>query len=777
MRITAVGAGPASLYFSILMKQAFPEVEIELHERNEAGATFGWGVVFSDETLGHFEQADPQTYEAITREFAYWTDIDTWVHDQCVRSTGHGFCGMSRKRLLEIFTERARALGVTINFEHEIEDPLALADADLLIAGDGLRSVVREQWKEHFRPTLDWRHCRFTWLGTSLPLDAFTFIFRENEHGLFQVHAYPFQRNLSTFIVECHADTWERAGLDKASEVETVAYMEALFADHLKGHRLLTNMSIWRAFPTVRNERLHHENVVLLGDAAHTAHFSIGSGTKLAMEDAIALVEAFRAKGLGDVPAALQAYEDMRGLEALKLQKAAQTSLEWFENSARYMHQDPVTFTFNLMSRSKRITYDNLTMRDPAFMARVTQQYAERQGLAAGAEPPPPAFVPFTVKGLTLHNRLVVSPMCQYSAVEGSPTAWHQVHLGSLAVGGAGLVFTEMTNVSPDARITHGCAGIYTDEHEAAWKQIVTFAHEHSRALVGLQLGHAGRKGSCTLPWNGDRPIQGEGAWTCVGPSALPFDQDWPSPREMDRGDMDRTLEDYRAATARALRAGFDVIELHMAHGYLLSSFLSPLSNQRSDAYGGDLAGRARFPLEVLAAVREVWGEERPLFVRVSATDWLDDAGGLTIADSVALAHLLKAAGCDVIDVSSGGNVPHSAVEYGRMYQVPFAERIRHEVQIPVMAVGAILGADHANTIIAAGRADLCALARPHLRNPHLSLDESARYFAETQPWPLQYVAARPRRKTEPVGLAQILRDRRPRIRYGARDEPTSTDA
>ena len=777
MRITAVGAGPASLYFSILMKQVFPEVEIELHERNTAGATFGWGVVFSDETLGHFEQADPQTYEAITREFAYWTDIDTWIHDECVRSTGHGFCGMSRKRLLEIFTERARELGVTINFESEIEDPAALVGADLLIAGDGLRSVVRGQWEEHFRPTLDWRHCRFTWLGTTLPLEAFTFIFRENEHGLFQVHAYPFQRDLSTFIVECHADTWAKAGLDHASEEETVAYMEALFADHLKGHKLLSNMSIWRAFPTVRNERLYHDNVVLLGDAAHTAHFSIGSGTKLAMEDAIALVEAFREKGLDDVPGALKAYDDMRGLEALKLQKAAQTSLEWFENSSRYLAQDPITFTFNLMSRSKRITYDNLTMRDPAFMARVTEHYATTQGLGAGSGAPPPAFVPFRVKGLTLHNRLVVSPMCQYSAVDGCPNSWHHVHLGSLAVGGAGLVFTEMTNVSPDARITHACAGIYTDEHEAAWKQIVSFAHEHSRALMGLQLGHAGRKGSCTLPWEGDRPISGEDAWSCVAPSAVPFGSDWPTPREMNRDDMDRVIADFRSATTRARRAGFDVLELHMAHGYLLSSFISPLSNLRNDDYGGRIESRARFPLEVLAAVREEWGAERPLFVRISASDWLDADGGLTMEDSVALAHLLKAAGCDVIDVSSGGNVPHSAVEYGRMYQVPFAERIRAEVQIPVMAVGAILGADHANTILAAGRADLCALARPHLRNPHLSLDESARYFAETQPWPMQYVAARPRRKSDPATLAEILRDRRPRIRYGSRDEEAAGDA
>jgi len=764
MRIVSVGAGPAALYFSILMKQSHPDVSITLYEQNAADATFGWGVVFSDETLGHFEQADPASYAAITEAFAYWTDIDTYVHDQLVRSTGHGFCGMSRAGLLRLFRERCLELGVEIHYDHPIEDPRELAaSCDLLLGADGLRSVVRGAWEDAFKPSLDWRTCRFTWLGTTLPLEAFTFIFRESEHGLFQVHAYPFEEGLSTFIVECHDDTWHRAGLDKATEEETVAYVEALFADHLQGHRILTNKSIWRRFPTVRCKRWHHEHVVLLGDAAHTAHFSIGSGTKLAMEDAIALQEAFRAHGTDDVPKVLAAYEATRRVDVLKIQKAAQTSLEWFENSTRYLPQDPVTFTFNLMSRSKRITYDNLRMRDPAFVDTVRDTFAARTGHTGAA--PVPAFVPFRLPGLDLASRIVVSPMCQYQAVDGIPGDWHFVHLGSLATGGAGLVLTEMTNVSAEGRITPGCTGIYTQAQEDAWARIVAFAHAQGTP-IGLQLGHAGRKASCSAPWEGDAPLPGADAWTSLGPTSTPFRPSWPAPQAMDRASMDATTAEFVEATRRARRAGFDVLELHMAHGYLLSSFLSPLTNTRTDAYGGSPEGRFRYPLEVLAAVRETWGEERPLFVRVSASDWLDDEGGLTLDETVALAHRLKDAGVHVIDVSSAGNVPESRPEYGRMYQVPFAERIRHEVGIPVMAVGGILGVDHANTVLAAGRADLCAIARGHLLNPHLALAASAAYRDQTLPWPKSYQAARPAPRQEDAGIASILRRRAPRIRH-----------
>ena len=758
MRIVSIGGGPAGLYFSILMKQAYPQARVEVHERNRPDDTFGWGVVFSDETLGNFQAADPASFAEITSNFAYWSDIETYYADTCVRSTGHGFCGLSRKKLLQIFHGRCRELGVELTFEAEVTpDDLdgRFADADLVLAADGLNSAVRERFAEHFRPSLDWRVAKFAWIGTDKPLDAFTFIFRENEHGVHQVHAYPFQHDpeLSTFIVECHEDTWKRAGLDRASEADSVTYYEALFADHLEGYRLLTNRSLWRSFPTVKNERWSHGRYVLIGDSAHTAHFSIGSGTKLAMEDAIALVDAFKAHGgpleSMPVPEILEAYEESRRIDVIKTQKAAQTSLEWFEHSARYMGQHPVQFSFNLMTRSKRITYDNLRERDPALVDRVDAWFAEDQGLAvpAGGKAPAPMFVPLELRGLTLPNRLVVSPMCQYSAVDGVVNDWHLMHLGSRAVGGAGLVFTEMTNVSEQGRITYGCAGLWNDEQQAAWKRVVDFAHAHAKGAIGIQLAHAGRKGSCNLPWEGDDPLRDGTAWETIGPSAEPFGPDWPAPREMTRADMDRVRDDFVAAARRAEAAGFDLVELHLAHGYLLSAFISPVSNHRTDEYGGSLEKRMRFPLEVFEAVRAAWPEGKPMSARISATDWLGDEG-LTGDDAVAIARMLRERGLDLIDVSTAGNTPRSKPEYGRMYQVPFAERIRLELKdtgLKVMAVGAILGHDHANTVLAAGRADLCALARPHLVNPHLTLNAAVAYGHDDQHWPNQYLAAKPR--------------------------------
>ncbi len=755
MRVKSIGAGPAGLYFAILAKKRWPELEIELYERNRADDTFGWGVVFSDETLGNFEEADPESYAAIQAELAYWTDIETYFADTCVRSTGHGFSGLERKSLLEILQERCRELGVAMHFQHDVSDPAQLArECDLLLGADGINSIVRETWKERFRPSLDWRKCKFCWLGTDKPLEAFTFVFRENEHGLFQVHAYPFRTGaepFSTWIVECREEVWKRAKLDEADEAATVVYMERLFADDLGGHRLLTNRSLWRTFPTIKNETWHHENVVLIGDSAHTAHFSIGSGTKLAMEDSIALVEAFAQTGLDDVPRALAAYEDARYVETLKTQKAAQTSLEWFENSARYVHQHPLQLEFNLMSRSKRITYDNLALRDPELVRRATEWYARDVGMppASDGRIPPPMFAPLRLRGLELRNRIVVSPMCQYSASDGVVGDWHLVHLGSRAIGGAGLVITEMTDVSAEGRITPGCAGMYTQEHVSAWKRIVEWVHENSAAQLGIQLAHAGRKGSCCVPWEGDAPLRDARAWTTLGPSALPFDADWPAPREMSRADMDRVRDEFVAATRRAEEAGFDLVELHMAHGYLLSSFLSPTSNARTDRYGGSLENRMRYPLEVFDAVRAAWPQEKPLAVRISATDWMPDGSGLTEDDAVEIARALAFHGCDLVDVSTGGNTPASEPQYGRMYQVPFAERIKHEVDVRVMAVGAIQGADHANTVLLAGRADLCALARPHLVDPYLTLRASIDYEYVDQPWPNQYLPAKPTAKRE----------------------------
>ena len=748
MRIACVGGGPAALYFSLLMRQAFPDAAITVHERNRADDTFGWGVVFSEETLGHFEQADAPSYAEITRRFVRWGEIDTWIGEQRVRSTGHGFCGLSRKRLLQVLQERARSVGVDLVFENEVPDPRALqGDVDLLVGADGVQSLVRGAWADRFRPDVRLGAARFTWLGTTKPLEAFTFIFRESPHGLFTVHAYPFEAGLSTFIVECSEATWTKAGLDHADEPATAAYVERLFADHLYGHRILTNRSIWRRFPTVRNESWHTENVVLLGDAAHTAHFSIGSGTKLAMEDAIALVDAFRRLGTDDVPRALAAYQEARAKDVARLQRAARVSQAWFEEPERYLKQDPDTFVFNLMTRSQRLTWGNLAKRDPALTRRVAAQWARAHGLPEGdatTPPVPPLLAPLELRGVRLANRVVVSPMCQYSAVDGVPQEWHLVHLGSRAVGGAGLVFGEATGVSPDGRITYGCTGLWNDEQEDAWRRIVEFVHRESAAKVGLQIAHAGRKASCALPWEGGKPLEGAEAWTTLGPSALPFAEGWHVPREMTRADMDRVRDDFAASAFRAARAGFDVLELHAAHGYLLSSFLTPVANARTDAWGGTLAKRMRFPLEVVEAVRAVWPQDRPLFVRLTGSDWLPEGEGMTPADAVEVARALKDRGVDVVDVSSGGNTPKSAIEYGRLYQIPFADRVRHEAEVTTMAVGGVPDADHANTVLAAGRADLVAIARGHLLNPYLALQAAADARFAAFAWPRQYRPARP---------------------------------
>lgn len=745
MKIACLGGGPAGLYFAILMKKAFPEAAIVVHERNKADDTFGFGVVFSDETLGNFEAADEPTYREIRRLFRYWGDIETHLGDEVVRSTGHGFCGMSRRRLLQVFHARCRELGVELRFESDVVDD-STVQADLVVACDGINSAVRARHADHFQPSLDWRKCKFTWLGTTLPMDAFTFWFERTEFGVFQVHAYPFEEGLGTFIVECTEEAWRAAGLDKADEAATIAFCERVFARKLGGHKLVANRSIWRTFPTVRCGAWTKGNLVLIGDAAHTAHFSIGSGTKLAMEDAIALRDAFVRHGVQDVPATLAKYEEERKTEVLKLQKAAQTSLEWFENSARYMDQDPVEFTFNLMTRSKRITYENLRKRDPELVRRATERYARARGraTAAGRATPPPAFVPLAIRGIELANRIVVSPMCQYSAHEGVPGDWHLVHLGSRAIGGAGLVLAEATSVSSDGRITLGCTGLWNDAQRDAWKRIVDFVHASSGAKLGIQLGHAGRKASCSTPWEGDAPLVDARAWPTIGPSADAFKEGWHVPKAMTRSDMDRVRDDFVAATRRALAAGFDLVELHAAHGYLLSSFLSPLSNRRLDEHGGSLANRMRYPLEVVEAVRAEWPADRPLFVRISASDWLDAEGGFTCDDAVVLARELKLRGVDCVDVSSAGNSPRSRIDFGRMYQVPFADAIRHGAGVLVQCVGAVQGIDHANTVLAAGRADLVAMARPHLADPYLALHAAAEAGHEV-PWPRQYLAAKPR--------------------------------
>ncbi len=743
MKIASIGGGPAGLYFSILMKKAFPEASIEVFERNKPDDTFGWGVVFSDETLGGFEVADAQTYQAILDNFKYWDRIDTYFGGECTVSTGHGFCGMSRMKLLQIMHARCLELGVTLNFETDIPDLERFEDYDLVLAADGVNSFIRERYAEHFKPKIDWRKCKFSWLGTDKPLEAFTFIFKENEHGLFQVHAYPYEDGRSTWIVECREEVWKNAGLDTATEEDTVKYCAELFKEELDGHNLLINRSVWRTFPTITNEVWHYKNIVLMGDALHTAHFTIGSGTKLAMEDAIGLVEAFKQHGTSDIKKVAEAYQEARFVEGIKLQKTAHTSLKWFENSSRYLSQTPAEFSFNLMTRSKRITYDNLKLRDPKLVERAAKHVQEVSGapLTSTGEVPPPMFTPFEFGGLELANRVVISPMCQYSAEEGTPGDWHLVHYGSRSLGGAALLICEATAVSPEGRITPGCTGLWNDEHTAAWKRIVDFVHTQGTAKIGLQIGHAGRKASVSRPWEGDAPLK-DGAWQTLAPSAVPFDEGWQAPLELDRAGMDRVRDDFVAAAKRARAAGFDLLELHMAHGYLLSSFLSPLSNFREDEYGGSLEDRARFPLEVLRAVRAEWSGA--LAVRISAYDWLGKRG-LRPKDASLFSRWAQEAGADLIDVSSAGNSPESRIEFGRMYQLPFAEKIKFDVGVPVMTVGAVLGADHVNTIIAAGRADLCAMARPHLKDPYLTLHAAEDYEFFDQPWPKQYLAVAPR--------------------------------
>ncbi|PYM20479.1 MAG: bifunctional salicylyl-CoA 5-hydroxylase/oxidoreductase [Candidatus Rokuibacteriota bacterium] len=744
MKIVSVGGGPAGLYFAILMKKADPAHEITVLERNRPDDTFGFGVVFSDATLDNFREADPETHAAITQAFAHWDDIDIHYQDQVLTSTGHGFSGMSRQALLDILQARAKDLGVVLQFSSEVTDPAAWAGADLVLAADGVNSALRLRYAAHFQPAIDWRRNRFVWLGTTFPFPAFTFMFKESEHGLWRVHAYRYDARSSTFILEATEATWRRAGLDEASEDETVAFVARLFARELDGHPVLKNRSLWRSFPTVRNGRWHHDNIVLVGDAAHTAHFSIGSGTKLAMEDAIALCRALGEHR--DVTPALAAYEAERRPQVETLQRAAQTSLEWFEHTERYHGRlEPAQFAFSLLTRSLRVTHENLKARDAKFVATVDGWLADKASRQSGvavpaAPPPPPMFTPFRLRELVLSNRVVVSPMCQYSAEDGTPGDWHLVHLGSRAVGGAGLVMTEMTDVSREGRISPGCTGMYKPEHVTAWKRIVDFVHATSAAKIGLQLAHAGRKGSTRRLWEGiDEPLP-EGNWPLISASPLPYFSHSQTPREMDRRDMDGVRDAFARAAGMAVRAGFDLIELHFAHGYLLASFISPLTNQRKDAYGGSLANRLRFPLEVFDAVRAVWPASKPMSVRISATDWKES--GLEPAEAVQLARELKAHGCDIVDVSAGNTVADQEPAHGRLFQTPFSDRIRLEADIPTMTVGAVASYADVNSIIAAGRADLCVLARAHLYDPYWT-----RHAAQEQgielPWPPQYVSVK----------------------------------
>jgi anthraniloyl-CoA monooxygenase len=769
MRILCIGGGPSGLYFALLMKQQNPEHVIRVVERNRPYDTFGWGVVLSDQTLGNLRNADPISAQEIGDAFNHWDDIEVFFKSKAIRSTGHGFCGIGRKHLLNILQARCEALGVELLFEVDVDDNEQLAadfNADLVIASDGLNSRVRQRYAEQFKPDIDTRDCRFVWLGTHKLFDAFTFAFEKTEHGWFQAHAYKFDDKTSTFIVETPHEVWKAHGLDTMNQEEGIAFCERLFAPYLDGHKLMNNAThvrgsaIWIQFPRVickrwvvnaSNGKVENNNapIVLMGDAAHTAHFSIGSGTKLALEDAIDLAQGFKDIGTTNpsgeqIAKVLQQYEAIRSVEVLKIQNAARNSTEWFENVDRYAGFEAEQFFYSLLTRSQRISHENLRVRDADWL-KTYEQWLSSQAGSTGKQHIP-MLLPAQFRQLHLKNRIVVSPIATYKASEGLVNDFHLVHLGARAMGGAAMVFIEMTAPSPDGRITLGCTGLWNDEQEAAFKRITDYVHQQSDAKIALQIGHSGPKGSTQLGWEVmDEPIANAAHnWPLIAASAIAYGPNNQVPRAMTRADMDRVRDEFVATTKRAIAAGFDWIELHCAHGYLLSSFICPLTNTRKDEYGGSLENRCRYPLEVFRAIRAVWPNELPMSVRISAHDWAP--GGNTDDDAIAIARLFKTAGADVIDVSSGQTTRAARPIYGRMYQTPFADRIRNEAGIQTIAVGAISTGDQANSIIASGRADLCAVARPHLANPAWTLHEAAKlgiHDPVSATWPKPYWAGR----------------------------------
>ena len=771
MKIVCIGGGPAGLYFALLMKTLGPHHDIRVVERNKPYDTFGWGVVFSDATMDNMREWDPDTADSIEASFAHWDDIELQFKGRSIRSGGHGFVGIGRKKLLNILQARCEALGVQLVFETEADSDADYPDADLVIASDGINSRIRSKYAAVFKPDIVARPNRFIWLGTKKVYEPFTFLFEKTEHGWFQAHVYQFDATTSTFIVECPESVWLAHGLDRADPDQSVAFCEQLFAASLQGTPLLTNArhlrgSAWINFQRVKCEQWSHFNgqshVVLMGDAVHTAHFAIGSGTKLALEDAIELTRQFKEQGdsAEHIPAVLARYQALRAVDVIRLQNAAWNAMEWFEVCGeRYCDQlEPEQFMYSMLTRSQRISHENLRLRDKAWLEGFERWFAERaasvgpKSAVQSAAAVPPMFTPYSVRGVTLKNRVVVSPMAQYSCVDGVPGEFHLVHLGARALGGAGLVMAEMTCPSADARITPGCPGLWNEAQRDAWQRIVAYVHRESDAKIGIQLGHAGAKGSTNAPWDGsgaDRPLAA-GNWPLIAPSALPYlATGGQVPQAMTRADMDRVRDDFVRSARHAAAADFDWLELHCAHGYLLSAFISPLTNHRSDAYGGSLENRLRYPLEVFSAVRAVWPADKPISVRISAHDWVP--GGITPADAVPIARAFKAAGADMIDCSSGQVSAEQKPSYGRMYQTPFADRVRNEAGIATLAVGAISEADHVNSIISAGRADLCAVARPHLANPAWTLTEAAKIGYTGLAWPRQYLSG----KTQMEALVQ----------------------
>lgn len=745
MKILCLGGGPAGLYFAISMKLRDPSHQVTVLERNRANDTFGWGVVLSDDALSRMQKNDPVSTDAIRSHFAYWDDIATIHNGVRIVSGGHGFAGIGRKQLLILLQARARELGVDMQFETEFRAAEEYRkDYDLVVASDGINSVVRRDYADVFKPDIDTRLCKFVWLGTHQKFDdAFTFIFEKTEHGWVWAHVYQFDDNTATFIVETLPETWDRWGFAAMSKEETVETCRKIFERHLGGHDLMSNAAhlrgsaVWMQFPRVICEKWYHENIVLMGDAAATGHFSIGSGSRLAFDSAIALAEYLHSEP--DMQAAFARYQEERRVEVLRLQSAARNSLEWFEQVERYLDMPPMQFAYSLLTRSQRISHENLRLRDPDWLAEAEDWFAEQAGGEKGRRP---MFTPFRLRNMTLKNRIVMSPMAQYKAVDGCPTDWHFTHYAERAKGGAALIYTEMTCVSADGRITPGCPGLYAPEHEAAWKRLADFIHAETSAKLCLQIGHAGRKGSTCVPWDGgiDAPLP-DGNWDLISASPLPYKPNSQTPRAMTRADMDRVKADFVAAVQMANRAGADMIEMHAAHGYLLGSFVSPVTNRRDDAYGGSLENRLRYPLEVFAAMRAAWPADKPMSVRISAHDWID--GGVTPAEAVEVARAFHAAGADIIDVSSGQTDPAEKPIYGRMFQTPFSDRIRNEAGIPTMTVGNISDFDQVNGILMAGRADLVCLARAHLADPYWTLHAAVAQGDTASEWPAPYKGGR----------------------------------
>ena len=747
MRIACVGGGPAGLYFAIAMKLKDPSHEIVVMERNQPDDTFGWGVVFSDQTMENLQAVDPVSAQKMVDELAHWDDIDVEIDDgektAKVTSTGHGFIGIGRKRLLNILQERAAELGAELRYGVEVDpdpDSDLLRDFDLIIASDGLNSRFRKKYAEHFDVDIDVKRNHFVWLGTHQTFDAFKFLFRKTEHGWIWAHAYQFAPDLSTFIIECDPETFASFDFANRSQDETCRIGEEIFGQWLGGHKLMSNArhirgSSWINFPRVICNSWHYRNIILLGDAAHTAHFSIGSGTKLAFEDAIKLAEVLNSSNQS-LEVGLVNYREERQLDVLRLQSAARNSTEWFETLDRYLPFDPMQFTYSLLTRSQRVSHENLRLRDPEWLGRLEKWFAEKAGLRTDI-PTPPMFTPFRLRDMELRNRIVVSPMATYSAVGGLPNDFHLVHYGARAMGGAALVYTEMTCVSPEGRITPGCAGMWNDEQTAAWKKIVRFVQDQG-ARMCLQLGHSGSKGSTRIGWEGmDEPLV-EGNWPLIAASDVAWSGGNATPRPMTRADMDMVRDQFVESTRRAIEAGFDMVELHCAHGYLLSGFISPTQNRRTDEYGGSLENRLRYPLEVFRAMRAVWPVDKPMAVRISAHDWVGE-NGVTPREAVEISRAFIEAGVDLIDVSAGQVTKDQKPVYGRMFQTPFSDLIRNEIGCATMAVGNIYEVDHVNSILAAGRADLCALARPHLIDPQWTLRAAAEQRYAAPPLPPQY--------------------------------------